>query len=73
MALWLWTPNLSNRKWIRVYEDFRLDGFHLKIEHRHIWITEFISRQDERSHDKVIELIVNMQKAVNYYLDAIWC
>lgn len=65
--------DLSGLSWLKVQPNFSMYGYDFRVEHRGIYIYDFLSYQDEKDFKKVIDFIVGLQKAINYYLDAIWC
>lgn len=73
MATYQGIRSLSNISWLKVFADYRRDEYKFCVEHRGVFIWDALAWEHEKSYPKVIDLIVSMQKAVNYYLDAIWC
>lgn len=73
MARYQGINSLSHYKWLTVYADYANYLYYFRVEHRGIFIKDKLGAEDEKNLQKVVGLIVGMQKAVNYYLDAIWC
>jgi len=73
MAIYKSPMDLSSLPWLKVIKDFRMARYIFRVEHRGIYIKDYLGWEDEKSLKRVTEFIVGLQKEVNYYFDAIWC
>jgi hypothetical protein len=73
MAVFRSPLDLSDLPWLKVFQDYRMAHYIFQVEHRGIYLTDYLGWEDEKDLRKVTQFIIGMQKQINYYLDAIWC